>query len=419
MPKKEIRKKADIPVPLLDAIPTDEYARRRDAVLAALDGAAAVVFAGDGGAPLKGRWNPDRNFLWLTGIDDEPGAAVVFDPTAEDPKRRVVLLLKPVNPEMDRWDGYRDLIGSPLKERTGFATVQRVGSLPGLLTSAARRAKRLACLHPFSTYPAPVSADLACFRQVAERVPGVAVEDRTQILPSLRAAKSDNEIALMRRAVVATTAGYDAALRMLRPGVTEAQVQDAMEDAYRAAGAREVAYNSIVGAGVNGTVLHYMANRATVREGDLLVIDSGAAFAGYASDVTRTFPADGRFTPKQRRIYEIVLESLDAGIAAARAGVTNGEIDRVCRAVIEKAGYGDAFIHGAGHPLGLDVHEAGPDGPLVPGMVVTIEPGIYLPEAGFGVRIEDDILIRDGGNENLTGHIPRTVKEIEKAMARG
>jgi Xaa-Pro aminopeptidase len=398
-------------------IPVSEYLARREAVLAALGGAAAVVHAGDGGAPLKGRWTPDRNFLWLTGIDDEPGAAVLFDPSAEDPNKRIVLLLKPVNPEMDRWDGYRDLIGTPLKARTGFSSIVRTGSLPALLTGAARRTKRLACLHPFAVYPAPVSADLAAFRSVAERVPGVAIEDRTQVLPSLRAAKSENELALMRRAVEATTAGYYAALGMLRPGVTEAQVQDAMEDAYRAAGARDVAYNSIVGAGINGTVLHYMANSALVKDGDVLVIDSGASYDGYASDVTRTFPASGKFSPKQKKIYEIVLRSLDAGIAAARAGITNGEVDRVCRAVIEEAGYGDAFIHGAGHPLGLDVHELGPDGPLVPGMVITIEPGIYLPDEGFGVRIEDDLLILDGGNENLTGHIPRTVREIEKAMA--
>jgi len=412
MARKQTTRKGPV-----DGVPTAEYAARREAVLAALDGAAGVVFAGDGGAPLKGRWTPDRNFLWLTGIESEPGAAVVFDPTAEDPKRRITLLLKPVNPEMDRWDGYRDLIATPLKEKTGFTAVVRTGSLAALLTGAARRAKRLACLHPFAIYPAPVSADLAAFRQVSERVPGVAVEDRTQLLPTLRAAKSDTEIALMQRAIDATTAGYAAALKMIRPGVTEGDIQQAMEDAYRGAGARDVAYNSIVGAGINGTVLHYMDNSAVVRAGDLIVIDSGAAFAGYASDVTRTFPASGKFTAKQRKVYDIVLKSLDAGIAAARAGVTNGEVDRVCRAVIEDAGYGDAFIHGAGHPLGLDVHELGPDGPLLPGMVITIEPGIYLPEEGFGVRIEDDILVLEGGNANLTSHIPRTTKEIEKAMA--
>jgi len=401
----------------VEAVSAAEHAARRAAVLEALGGAAAVVFAGDGGAPLKGKWTPDRNFLWLTGIENEPGAAVLFDPTAEDPKRRIVLLLKPVNPELDRWDGYRETIGTPLKQRTGFDAVMRTGSLPALLTGAARRAKRLACLHPFAVYPAGVSADLAAFRQVSERVPGVAIEDRTQLLPTLRATKSDTEIALMQRAIDATTAGYAAALRTIKPGVTEGDIQRAMEDAYRAAGSPDVAYNSIVGAGINGTILHYMDNSAVVKAGDLIVIDSGAAFAGYASDVTRTFPASGKFTAKQRKIHDIVLKSLDAGIAAARAGVTNGEIDRVCRAVIEDAGYGDAFIHGAGHPLGLDVHELGPDGPLLPGMVITIEPGIYLPDEGFGVRIEDDILVVDGGNANLTSHIPRTTKEIEKAMA--
>jgi Xaa-Pro aminopeptidase len=162
-----------------------------------------------------------------------------------------------------------------------------------------------------------------------------------------------------------------------------------------------------------------MANNQELVDGELVVIDAGAAYENYASDVTRTFPINGTFTERQAEIYDVVLRSLDAGIAAATAGVTNGHIDRVCRAVIEDAGYGDYFPHGAGHPLGLDVHEAGPDGPLLPGMVITIEPGIYIAAENMGIRIEDDILITESGGINLTGHIPRTREQIEVAMRAG
>jgi Xaa-Pro aminopeptidase len=355
----------------------------------------------------------------LTGIADEPGAAVLFDPSAEDPKKQITLFLRPVNPEVDRWDGYRDEISTHLKASTGFSHIMRNGSLAAVLTQAARRTKRLACLHAFTTYPAPVSPDLAAFRQVAERVLGVTIDDRTQLLPTLRAGKSEVEIACMEMAIAGTTEGYANVLKMLAPGMNEADVDAALAAGFRAKGAPEAAYNSIVGGGIRGTVLHYMANNQELIDGELVVIDAGASYENYASDVTRTFPINGTFTERQAEIYDVVLRSLDAGIAAATAGVTNGHIDRVCRAVIEDAGFGDYFPHGAGHPLGLDVHEAGPDGPLLPGMVITIEPGIYIAAENMGIRIEDDILITESGGINLTGHIPRTREQIESAMRSG
>jgi Xaa-Pro aminopeptidase len=388
---------------------------RRDAVLRRLKGAAGVVLAGEGSPPLLGRWRPDFHFLYLTGLANEPGAAVLFDPTHENPDRRCVLILKPLDPETDRWDGYRDPIGSGLRGRTGFGTVQRSRWLPHLLTAAARRGKRLACLHPFAVYPAPVSPDLALFRQIAERVPGVAIEDRTGLLPSMRAVKSPAELALMRRAAAATADGFAAALRMIRPGVNEGAVAEALETAFRAGG-DGAAYNSIVGSGMNGTVLHYMDNSGPARAGDLLVIDAGASYAGYAADVTRTVPVSGRFTPEQREAYDLVLRAQAAAIKAARPGATLSDVDAAARAVIDKAGQGDAFIHGTGHPLGIEVHDVTPDGPLRAGMVITVEPGVYFPDRKMGVRIEDDILITPSGPKNLTAAIPKTVEAVEAAM---
>jgi Xaa-Pro aminopeptidase len=400
----------------MSTISLSEFASRRQKLFKSLNGAAGVVFAGEGAPPLIGKWRPDQNFFYLTGIDNEPGAAVLFDPSADDPKQRIVLFLRPLNLELERWDGYREQIGPELKKKLGFESVFRIGVLPARLTMAARRSKKLACLQPFAVYPGNVSPDLEAFRKVAERVPGVAIEDRTQLLPQMRSIKSSAELKLMRKAIDATAAGYDAAMKMIKPGVNEAQIAQTLQDNYRANGGTGLAYNSIVGAGLNGTVLHYMANDGAVRAGDLLVIDSGAEFQGYASDVTRTFPASGKFSADQRDAYEVVLNSQLAAIKAVRPGAKMFEVDAAARNVIDKAGLGHAFIHGVGHQLGMEVHDITPDGALKEGMIVTIEPGVYLPERKLGIRIEDDVLVTRRGSENLTAIIPKTIRDVESAM---
>ena len=399
-----------------DQIPVAEYIDRRARLLKSLNGAAALVTAGEHPSPEIGRWRPDLNFFYLTGISGESGAAVLFDPSNEDAKKRIILFLRPLNTELERWDGFRPQIGRELKERSGFETVMRSGSLPAMVTAAGRRTKWFACLHPFATYPAAVSPDLNAFQQVSGRVPGVKIEDQTELLPRMRAIKSKAELALIDRAVEATVAGYAEVVRHIRPGQTERHVMVALENAYHAAGGTGLAYNSIVGSGFNGTVLHYIQNDAVLNDGDLMVIDSAASFGGYAADITRTYPVSGKFTPDQRELYETVLKAELAGIKAARPGAKFSDIDQAARDVIERAGYGDAFIHGIGHPLGLHVHDVNPDHPLKAGMVLTVEPGIYLPEQKIGIRIEDDIAITSKGNRNLTAAVAKTVAEVEALL---
>jgi len=400
-------------------ISAEEYAARRAAVLEALEGAAGVVLAGSAvpSPSLQGRWTADPMFRYLTGLDYEGSAAVLFDPSAEDPSRRITLFLRPRDIETERWDGPRESLDSACKSRTGFTNVKRTPYLPGLLSEAGRRTKRLACLHPFASYTADVSPDLEIFHKIAQRSPGVAIEDQTQLLPSMRAVKSPAELALTERATVVTAAGFEACLRAIKPGMREKDVADLLVATYHAHDC-EPAYELIVGAGLNGTILHYTDNTAVIAEGDLIVMDCAASYRGYASDVTRSLPASGVFSAEQREIYEVVLEAQLAGIAAAGPGATYTEVDAAARAVIEKAGYGDAFIHGTSHPVGIEVHDVTPDGPLKPGMVITVEPGIYLPDRGFGVRIEDDILITESGNRDLTCAVPKTVEAIEEAMRR-
>ncbi len=393
-----------------------EFRARRERVLQELKGAVGVVFAGEGAAPLLGVWRPDTSFEYLTGITGEPGAGVLLDPGAEDPKRRCVLFLRPMNPEMEAWDGHRDTIGGALRARSGFEAVQRTTHLPRSLTAAARRAKRLACLHSFGVYDAPVSPDLAIFRRVMERVVGCAVEDRTGLIPGMRARKSPAELSLMRRAIVATAAGFERVARTLAPGVNEGELARAFENAIAEHGAEGVAYNTIAGSGKNATVLHYNANNQRCRAGDLVVVDAGARVDGYCADITRTYPVSGQFTPRQREMYDLVLEAQLAAIRAVRPGARMHEVDEAARKVLRRGGVEDKYIHGIGHHLGVEVHDSTPDGALAAGMVVTIEPGVYLPEEELGIRIEDDVLVTSAGRVVLSPMIAKRAGEVEEVL---
>lgn len=402
-----------------DGIAVSEFVARRERLMKSLDGAVGLVCAGDQSASLHGMWQPDSNFYYLTGIREEPGAMLLLDPKCEDPKRRAILFLKPLNPEMEVWDGYRERIDAGLKERTGFETVMRTYGMPRWLTSIARKRGRLACLHPFAVYDAPPTHDLAAFRKVSERSVGVQIVDRTDLIASMRAIKSKTELAVMAKAAEATAAGYATAAAAIKPGANERDVQRALEMGFRDAGGIGTGYNSIVGAGLNSTVLHYNSNSQILRDGDLILIDAAARVGGYTADVTRTYPVNGKFTREQRAVYDVVLRAQEAAIKAVKPGRWMHEVDAAARAVIEKAGYGDAYIHGIGHQLGIDVHDATPDGPLKAGMVVTIEPGIYLPEQKLGVRIEDDILVTASGPRNLTSMIPKKAEQVEAVVRAG
>ena len=402
---------------MLNGIPLKGYANRREHVLKTLKDSVALVFAGDMDASIHGEFRSHAHFQYLTGIVDEPGAVLLFDPLNPVESRRVILFLKPLNPELEKWDGFREEISSKLKAKYGVGTIMRTTAFARFLLEATKRAKRFALLHPLAAHTAPVSPDLDVFRRSAERIPGSSVVDHTQLLAVMRAAKCPYEIGLMQRAADITAKGYEAVLSGLKPGINEFDVQELAEHGYRANGSRKPAYTTIAGGAFNATVLHYHGNREPLRDGDVILLDSGAEFMGYACDVTRTFPVGGKFTARQREIYEIVLEAQLAAIAATKAGTTFAAIDKAARDVITKAGYGDAFFHGCGHHLGLEVHDITPEGPIPENAVITIEPGIYLPDEKFGVRIEDDILVtKKAGGVNLTAAIPKTVADIERAM---
>jgi Xaa-Pro aminopeptidase len=400
----------------VDRIPTAEFAARRRKLLAALRGAVGLVFAGDHDAHLSGSFRPHPHFEYLTGVTDEPGAILLLDPSNPTESRRQILFLKPLNPELEKWDGYRAPINKLLKDRLGIATVMRSNDLPRWLHVAVRRSKKLACLHELAMHTAAISPDLEIFQKIAQRVPGVTINDQTELPAQMRAVKSKHELAMMQRAIDVTAKGFAAVVKAIRPGMNEFDVQEAIEHAYRTGGARQTAYGTIAGAGFNSTVLHYRANDQKLVAGELICIDSGAAYQGYSADITRTYPISGRFTKRQREVYEVVLAAELAAIKAVKPGRMLAQIDAVARAVINKAGFGDYFIHSIGHHLGLQTHDITPDAPLRAGAVITIEPGIYIPDEKIGIRIEDDVLVTKGGAKVLSSAIPKTVAAIEESM---
>lgn len=402
-------------------ISREEFQQRRQAALDQLDGAIGVVLAGTGGG-LTESFRPHLHFEYLTGITDESGAILILDPEHPIEERRISLLLEPHRPEVERWDGWRGPIDSGMKERFGIKTVLRTPSFANVLLEKAKRARKVACLHPLAAHSTAISPDLALFQKLQSRIPGLEVVDRSELLAIARSRKSDAEVSMISRACEITAGGFHAALSSLEAGMNEYALQEVIEHAYRAAGSRGTFYKSIIGSGFNGTVLHYESNDQEIADGELVVIDSGARFGegsgGYGADVTRTFPASGKFSDRQREVYQIVLDALDKAIASVRPGVTFQQVDKAARDIIDSAGFRDFFPHGIGHHLGLEVHDITPDGPLTEGAVITVEPGIYLPEEGFGIRIEDDVVVTADGCTNLTSNIPRTIDQIESAMSR-
>ena len=224
-------------------------------------------------------------------------------------------------------------------------------------------------------------------------------------------------MALLQRAVDVTVAALTETIRSIEPGQSEHEVQGVIEYMFLRNGAQRPGFASIVGSGPTTCVLHYQEGRRQFGEGELVLMDVGAEIYGYTADITRTVPASGRFTPRQRRIYELVLRAQKAGIEAVRPGATLRDVHRAARRVIDQAGYGEAFPHGTSHWLGLDVHDVGSYGrPLEPGMVLTVEPGIYLPDENLGIRIEDDVLVTEGDPIVLSAGVPREVEELEALM---
>ena len=400
-----------------DSISHQEYKQRRAALRDALPDSLIVIFGAterDHGDVRSGFFQ-NANFFYLTGWT-EPNAILVMNPTTE------VLLIPKRNNEQEQWTGPKLAPGDPnISAATGFDTVLPTTAIETNLLKWAENTSAV-----FTLTDAPQTDALRKLLPLRE------IRSAALPIARLRAKKSAAEIALIQRTTDVTMDAHRAAWKRTQPGLSEYQVAATMSNTYFEAGCERHAYAPIVGAGPNAAVLHYSLNRRKMDAGELLLMDVAAECSMYASDITRTIPVNGKFTPRQREIYEVVLGAQKAAIAAIKPGVMLGSranrvgLHKIAHDYIDSHGkdakggsLGKYFIHGLGHHVGLDVHDANdPSQPLQAGMVITIEPGIYIPEEKIGIRIEDVVLVTEDGAKVLSSSLPREVHEIEKAMAR-
>jgi Xaa-Pro aminopeptidase len=416
--------------------PLSVFAERRAKLVAAVN-APIVLFGYTGHEEANPSYvfMQEENFYYLTGHNEE-GAALLLVPESADEKGwtgpREILYLPPRNPAEERWNGPRIGPDDPgILEKTGFARVETFAKLRDTFAALAKNYPEI-----YTELPGPHDEGYphaANWSQwVKDAAPQASLKDISPAVGTLRAIKSPGELALIQKAVDPSIDAHFEAMKMVRPGLYEYQVAARMVDIHGYAGCETEAYAPIVGTGFNSTVLHYNKLDRRIEDGDIVLLDVGGQYSGYASDITRTIPANGKFTPRQREIYEIVLGAQNAAMAALKPGMTLGgkdetSLQKIAMDYIDTHGkdkegrsLGRYYIHGLSHHVGLDVHDpSGPSRPLEPGMVITIEPGIYIPEENLGVRIEDDVLITPTGYKQLTARLPRSPDEIEKIMADG
>jgi Xaa-Pro aminopeptidase len=425
----------------LDRQPNADYHARRLAIAAKANGGFVLLFApneAEGPNDFYG-YRADDNFFYLTGWA-EPGAAVVIAPAANaDGKVAArpyteILFLPSRNYSQEKWTGPK--LGPENAEAgkiTGFDQVEVLDKLRDELVRLLSNPRSTI----YSDIPAGEetsnsAAPLDWLKRANAFPVGAAFQDVRPLLSSLRTFKDAGEIERVRKATDASIAAHWAAMRTVKPGVTEREISALMQYEWGKRRCERPAYAPIVGSGFYSTVLHYSDDSGTMQAGDVVVIDAAGEYSMYASDITRTLPVSGKFTPRQREIYDIVLGAQQAAITAFQSGKSTlrrnspNSLYQVAYDYINSHGkdlhgqpLGQYFIHGLSHYVGLSVHDPNDyDVPLGPGAVFTIEPGIYIPEEKLGVRIEDTLYVDANGKLiNLTGSLPHTADDVERAMA--
>ncbi|HET7286775.1 MAG TPA: Xaa-Pro aminopeptidase [Pyrinomonadaceae bacterium] len=393
------------------------------------------------------RFRQDSDFFYLTGFE-EPDALAVIKPEGDT---KYTLFVRPRDPEREIWDGRRAGVEGAKSEfgaEEAFPTAEFESKLADFLDGAEVLYYRLGVDQDLDNTIIKEIARMRAWNRKPIHPPQTIVDPAT-IVHEMRVVKSADEIEIMQTAADIAAEAHCEAMKAAKPGMHEYQLEALIEQIFRRRGASAPAYTSIVGAGPNATVLHYINNDGELRDGDLLLVDAGAEYKGYASDITRTFPINGRYTKPQRDIYDLVLKAQTACVEMVRPGVTHDQLKQRSIEIltegmvelgllkgktdelIKEKKYEKFYMHGLGHMLGIDVHDVGryyygtESRALEPGVVMTVEPGIYIspntedvPEQylGIGVRIEDDVLCTSNGPRVLTHKVPKQAEEIEALM---
>ncbi|MGX2966943.1 Xaa-Pro aminopeptidase [Ursidibacter sp. B-7004-1] len=432
----------------LQKMPQAEFTQRRQRVFEQMqDNSALIVFTETEkrrNSDCDYLFRPDSYFWYLTGFI-EPKSALLLVKKAGQCES--IIFLRKKDPLMETWNGRR--LGIELAPAT--LEVNQAHDIEEIQDILAKKMADLtACYYARGVQEwgdGFVFASLDAIKAKRQKYPTTLI-DWQPMLSEMRLFKSENELALLQQACHISALAHVRAMKQTRPNRYEMEIEGEIQYEFSRFGARFASYNQIVAGGDNACILHYNENDQVLQDGDLLLIDSGAEFAMYAGDITRTFPINGKFSPAQREVYEIVLEAMKEAAkllvpqgsiyqanekavrimteGMVRLGILKGDVDKL----IEEKAYKAYYMHGLGHWLGLDVHDVGDygnerDRPLEIGMVLTLEPGLYIPKSadvpeqykGIGIRIEDNLLITEYGNKNLTSGVPKEIDEIEALMA--
>ncbi len=415
-------------------IPKAEYSARRQKLLAQIkDGIVVMVGAREEDLGEVGRFRQHNDFMYLSGVQT-PAAYLIFVPAGVIPGKpqHETVFIPARDIKHEQWTGVQLGPGPDAERLFGLEEVAASTAfkerLNELLTKPSSEDKPLPKI--YTVIPTGPGSDISRESRFVETLrqsyPKNAIVDVSKLVAELRKVKSPSEIELLQKAVDVSIEGHREITRAIKPGAYEYEAQAVLEAAWTRLGSERPGYPSIVGSGINGTILHYNENRKRIEAGELVVVDAAAEYSYYTADITRTFPASGKFTPRQREVYQLVL---DAQRAAERAFVPGkssiADLQRTARDVMKASPLRDKqgatldkyFIHGLGHWIGMDVHDVGVYSVLPVGSVFTIEPGIYLPDEGFGVRIEDDYVVTDKGLVKMSAKLPSEPDEIERMMS--
>jgi len=418
--------------------PNSVYAQRRAELAAQVDGPIVLFgYTGREESSMAYVFAQEENFYYLTGHNEE-GAALLLMPASKDkapaawPGSREILYLPRHDTEKERWNGPRMSPGDAgIAEKTGFAIVKPFSEWRVDVEKLAGSFSTFYTILPYEKENGGYPHEKEATAWLQEAAPQAKLADVRAQIGAMRQIKSPGELAFLTKAIELSLDAHFEAMKMMRPGLYEYQIAARMQEVHAMGGSEAEAYAPIVGAGFNSTILHYDKLADRIQPGDVVLLDVGAQYAGYSADITRTLPASGKFTPRQREIYDIVLGAQNAAFAACKPGAVltrqgPHSLYKIAYEYINSHGQdlhgqrlGKYFIHGLGHHIGLEVHDAGdPSRPLEPGMVITLEPGIYIPEENLGVRIEDDFLVTADGCKQLSARLPRSADEIEAIMAK-
>jgi Xaa-Pro aminopeptidase len=386
----------------------ETFKQRRQILCDSLGEGMAILYSS--GEYLETGYRADGNFWYLTGIDD-PGAILVLAPGFI---KEQILLLKPRNLDLERFTGFRHSITDSLEKAWGFDLIKRTHVLDFLAISLM---KKTSLLHLISSPQPPskdVPKDMKYYRKLMARIPNLSIKNSSRFIEQMRMIKSEAEIKAIEKAVEVTFNGLTALLSEIKPGITEFQLDGILEQSFKNQGAQHMAFPAIVGFGEQSTVLHYEKRDKILEKGKLLLMDVGAEWDRYSSDISRTIPIDGKFNERQAELYDLVLKAQEAALAVVKPGALLNDINEAVANVIREAGYIDYFLHGVSHHLGLDTHDVSDISiPLAEGMVITVEPGIYIDDEGIGIRIEDNVLVTKDGYRILSNSIPRKRVDVE------